>query len=362
MGNPAQAQTQATPPAVVDVAAMKARQRTGSNRVLPLHTANSPETYKLSLAVFSQAVPARPSPEQCTTEQLFDIVIDVARRFRTVKEVVEEHRDYILRLKVEVFKVRFGSYGVKVPVRCCFGNGRPRTRRMTWKEFCESQFGVTVVWINRLCSGKAGVAGNVATVERPTNGGSGNGWNTVLTNLVKALEPCGDSLPLSAKQALEAAQELLEDETYTESERGEPGSGGRYWLTPRDVYASLDDEFNFDFDSCPYPRPEGFDGLAVPWGRCSYVNPPFVTVAEGGRKVGMTAWVKKALQEQAKGNTSVLVYPQHGWVHLLVEAGAELRSLGKVNWIDIGNETSARAASSPIMAFILRGHRDKRRS
>ena len=95
--------------------------------------------------------------------------------------------------------------------------------------------------------------------------------------------------------------------------------------------------------------------MAVPWGRCSYVNPPFTTVSAAGRKVGMTAWVRRAVAEQAKGKTSVLVYPQHGWVHMLVDAGAELRSLGKVNWVDIEDETSSRAASSPIMAFILRG-------
>lgn len=355
MGNPAQMQTQATPPAVVHVAAMKARQRTGSDRVLPLPTANSPQTYKLSLEVFTQAVSARPSPEQCTTEQLFDIVIDVARRFRTVKEVVVAHREYILRLKRDVFKVRFGSYGVRVPVKCSFGNGRPRTRRMTWKEFCENQFGVTVVWINRLCSGKTEATGNAAKAEKP-----GHELETILTELLDALEPCAEGLPMRAKDALHAVQELLERDGEAEAERGESDSGGRYWLTPRDVYAAVDDEFDFDFDSCPYPRPEGFDGLAVPWGKCSYVNPPFVTVAEGGRKVGMTAWVKKALQEQVKGNTSVLVYPQHGWVHMLVKAGAELRSLGKVNWIDIEDETSSKAASSPIMAFVLRGQRHKR--
>jgi hypothetical protein len=290
---------------------------------------------------------------------LFDIVIDVARRFRTAKEIVAEHRDYILRLKADVFKVRFGSVGVKVPVKFSPGNGHPRTRRMTWKEFCETQFGVTADWVNRLCGSKAETTGNEDDVEKPTNGGSASGWNTILTNLVNALEPCSDSLPPLAKHALEAARELLEGETDAEEERGEPGSGSRYWLTPRDVYASLHEEFNFDFDSCPFPRPAGFDGLSVPWGRCSYVNPPFVTVAEGSKKVGMTAWVRKAIEEQAKGNTSVLVYPQHGWVHMLVEAGAELRSLGKVNWVDIEDETCSRAASSPIMAFVLRGHHDE---
>ena len=38
-----------------------------------------------------------------------------------------------------------------------------------------------------------------------------------------------------------------------------------YWLTPPDVYASLDAEFAFDFDPCPYPLPDGFDGLTCEW-------------------------------------------------------------------------------------------------
>jgi hypothetical protein len=30
----------------------------------------------------------------------------------------------------------------------------------------------------------------------------------------------------------------------------------RFWLTPPDIYSKLDAEFGFDFDPCPYPRPE----------------------------------------------------------------------------------------------------------
>ena len=27
------------------------------------------------------------------------------------------------------------------------------------------------------------------------------------------------------------------------------------WLTPKSVYDKLNEEFNFDFDPCPYPHP-----------------------------------------------------------------------------------------------------------
>src|SRR5438128_2722430 len=64
--------------------------------------------------------------------------------------------------------------------------------------------------------------------------------------------------------------------------------GKHYWLTPPDLMAALDGEFAFDFDPCPFPRPEEFDGLEVEWGQSNYVNPPFK---------GPTAWVRKAIAE-----------------------------------------------------------------
>jgi hypothetical protein len=92
-------------------------------------------------------------------------VIDVARRFRTAKEVVAEHRDYVLRLKTEVFGVRFGSVGVRVPVRCKAGSRLTAIRRMTWNEFCETHFAVSADWINRICQGKAESPGQASAVE-----------------------------------------------------------------------------------------------------------------------------------------------------------------------------------------------------
>jgi hypothetical protein len=54
--------------------------------------------------------------------------------------------------------------------------------------------------------------------------------------------------------------------------------GKHYWLTPPNLYAELDAEFHFDFDPCPYPVPEGFDGLTCEWGKRNYVNPPFGSI------------------------------------------------------------------------------------
>src|SRR5438128_2703352 len=105
----------------------------------------------------------------------------------------------------------------------------------------------------------------------------------------------------------------------------------RYWLTPAAVYALLNAEFGFDFDPAPHPLPPDFDGLASEWGTANFVNPPFCKADCKGNK-GLSAWCRKAIQEQKKGRTSVLVLPAHSYLSILARAGAELRDLGRVRW------------------------------
>lgn len=130
--------------------------------------------------------------------------------------------------------------------------------------------------------------------------------------------------------------------------------GKHYWLTPPDVYKSLDDEFHFDFDPCPYPKPPGFDGLTIPWGRSNYVNPPFGSIIHNGRKKGITAWVRKAIEEEGNGNTTVLVYPLDKWIHYMLAAGAEIRNLGDIKWLATEDGQPGKGTGRWIAAFILR--------
>lgn len=58
------------------------------------------------------------------------------------------------------------------------------------------------------------------------------------------------------------------------------------------------DMFHGYFDPCP-PNPT-FNGLTIPWKKFNYVNPPF------NNKV---PWINKALEEQALGNTTVMLLP-----------------------------------------------------
>lgn len=120
--------------------------------------------------------------------------------------------------------------------------------------------------------------------------------------------------------------------------------GKHYWLTPPELMTTLNEEFGFDFDACPYPRPEGFDGLIVEWGNSTYVNPPFS---------GPTAWVRKAITEQAKGKRVVFVFPIYKWIHLLLEAGATVRNLKDVKWCAIEDGSPGKGIGQHIAMFVL---------
>ncbi len=126
----------------------------------------------------------------------------------------------------------------------------------------------------------------------------------------------------------------------------------KYWLTPKNIYQILDDEFHFDFDPCPYPVPKEFNSLEINWGESNYVNPPFRR--KDGNGYGPTAFVRKAIEQKKNRKSSVLLLPVQSYVNILLEAGAELRSMGRVRWIEAESGEECKSPS-PICCFILRG-------
>ena len=134
---------------------------------------------------------------------------------------------------------------------------------------------------------------------------------------------------------------------------GNGDDGKHYWLTPPELLAELDAEFGFDFDPCPYPKPDDFDGLIAEWGESNYVNPPFGTIVHQGRKKGPTAWVRKAIEEHSKGKRVVLVYPIDKWVLMLLAAGAQVRNLKDVRWRAIEDGSEGPGTGRHIACFIL---------
>jgi hypothetical protein len=132
------------------------------------------------------------------------------------------------------------------------------------------------------------------------------------------------------------------------------GQRGRYWLTPPDLYASLNKEFGFDFDPCPYPLPPGFDGLKTEWGKVNFVNPPFCK-ADCMGDGGLTAWCMKLVEEQAKGKTSFITLPAHSYLSVLAQAGAEMRDLGRIRWLEVKSKQPTPGSPQTIIGFVLRG-------
>ena len=127
----------------------------------------------------------------------------------------------------------------------------------------------------------------------------------------------------------------------------------QFWLTPPEMYEALDREFKFDFDPCPYPLVNGYNGVAVPWGQSNYVNPPF-RKSDAAHDAGPTAFVRKAIAEQQQGKSSVIVLNTMSFINILLEAGAECRSMGRVRWLDA---RTGRPWGHPAntTAFILKG-------
>lgn len=125
---------------------------------------------------------------------------------------------------------------------------------------------------------------------------------------------------------------------------GNGSDGKHYWLTPPELMEQMQLEFNFDFDACPFPRPEGFDGLTTDWGQSTYVNPPFK---------GPTAWMRKAIAENAKGKRVVVVFPIDKWVLMMLEAGATVRNLRDVKWCSIEDGKPGKGTGRHIAMFIL---------
>lgn len=131
-------------------------------------------------------------------------------------------------------------------------------------------------------------------------------------------------------------------------------NGKHYWLTPPDLMEQLNSEFHFNFDPCPYPKPDNFDGLTSEWGSSNYVNPPFGSIIQDGKKKGPTTWARKAIEEYKKGKDVVLVYPIDKWILMLLEHASEVRNLKDVKWMATEDGSIGKGIGRHIACFVLK--------
>jgi hypothetical protein len=136
---------------------------------------------------------------------------------------------------------------------------------------------------------------------------------------------------------------------------GNKDDGKHYWLTPMPLMENLQREFSFNYDPCPYPKPDDYDGLRAEWGDSNYVNPPFGSyVCEiDGKKKGPTAWARKCIEEYKKGKRVVMVYPIDKWVLMMLEAGAQVRNLKDVKWCATEDGSQGKGTGRHVACFIL---------
>jgi hypothetical protein len=140
---------------------------------------------------------------------------------------------------------------------------------------------------------------------------------------------------------------------------GNGEDGKHYWLTPMPLMEDLQREFQFDFDACPYPKPDDFDGLTCEWGSSTYVNPPFGSIIHEGKKKGPTAWMRKAITEYKKGKRVVVVYPIDKWILMMIEAGAKISNLGDVKWIATEDGSQGKGTGRHIAQFVLEPNKEQ---
>lgn len=94
-------------------------------------------------------------------------------------------------------------------------------------------------------------------------------------------------------------------------------SNNQKWKTPDDIYKSLHQEFDFDFDPCP--EDPKFDGLSVEWGKTNFCNPPYRDIKK---------WIEKGYREHLKKKNVIFLIPSRTdteWWHDYIMKCSEIR-------------------------------------
>jgi phage N-6-adenine-methyltransferase len=126
-----------------------------------------------------------------------------------------------------------------------------------------------------------------------------------------------------------------------------------HWQTPPDFYKKLNQEFNFDFDPCPFKHDlNKWNGLEIDWKKRNFINPPYSNVK---------VWIEKALKEIEKDNADVCVFLVNAntdtkWFHDYIYKKHEIRFIkNRICFIDEnGKSNKSMRNMRPSMLIILK--------
>jgi hypothetical protein len=134
----------------------------------------------------------------------------------------------------------------------------------------------------------------------------------------------------------------------------------RFWGSPALLLALVECIFGHYHDMCPYPRPPGFDALAMDrWPGPAYVNAPFSRHDELHRR-GLSVWAKKAVEQWTQYEIPCALWlPVTDSINTLLRADAEVIPLGRIGYLDVdtGEEHPHPSASA---LFVLRDKKQRR--
>jgi len=129
-----------------------------------------------------------------------------------------------------------------------------------------------------------------------------------------------------------------------------PKSKSDKWMTPKYIYDTLNNEFDFNYDPCPIDWKKGDkNGLTTEWGTSTFVNPPYSNVA---------LWIEKSHQEWKKGKTIVMLInaiTDTKAFHKYIYNQAEIRFLeGRISFINPNEPDKKTPNVKPSMVVIYR--------
>lgn len=128
------------------------------------------------------------------------------------------------------------------------------------------------------------------------------------------------------------------------------------WQTPAYLFNWYNKQYNFTHDIaashtnhlCPEYFTKEDDALKQEWGKCNFLNPPYSDI---------TPWVTKAIQEQHKGNTTVMLIPADtsvAWFKLAWDNAFKIELIsGRISFVNAQTGKAVNGNNKGSVVFIF---------